>query len=994
MTAKRYQVTSRQGSLWHRWDPHIHAPGTILNNQFGPDAWKSYLERISAIDPPIRALGITDYYDLGTYEVARAAWERGDLPGVALLFPNVELRLDIGTGRGKPVNVHLLVCPDQPDHVEQTRRHLRQLTFHAHDQRFTCDHADLTRLGRLTDQSITNDQKALAKGAEQFKVSLADLKSLFSQNMWMHDNVLIAVAAGSSDGTSGLKNDDSMATLRGEIERISHIIFSGQPKQREFWLGRGSDSADQIRRRMGGLKPCLHGSDAHQLDRVGQPDENRRCWLKGDLTFETLRQACLEPEERVFIGEEPPIAPRRSYVIDNVTLIGAPWAATSEIPLNPGLVAIVGARGSGKTALADIIAAGSHAIAQHISPRSFLARAQPLLRDGLAMVEWEDHDITEARLAEAVSVETDEGPRVQYLSQQFVETLCSAEGMTDALLEEVERVVFEAHPYEDRLGTTDFQALLSVRAMRPRSKRQQSQQALAATTSEIAMERELQAMLPSLQRRRGELAAVIAKDEGDRIAVISRGATERAARYQAVAARVEARRGQINELKRRHQSLIALQDEATEMQVRRASADLLQLRGRYANAGLSDAQWQSFRMDYVGDVQAVLDQSIGVVLAEIGRLEGPPQPPLPDPVPENSLLPDNIDQDSLPLSLLDREAARLRALIGLDAARAQELRRLTEKIERQRVALTALDVDIAKAQGADERMRVAATERSRNYERVFEALIEEQHELQALYSPMKSRLEGEKGALAKLSFSVRRLADVQTWALRGEAELDLRKAGKFRGHGSLQQIAEDYLRSAWETGTAEQVAHAMRQFVDQFTQTIFDHAPVAQSDINEFRAWQSRVGAWLYSTDHVRISYQIEYDEVAIEQLSPGTRGIVLLLLYLALDRDDVRPLIIDQPEENLDPKSVNDELVERFRRGRGRRQVIMITHNANLVVNADVDQVIVASAGPHVVGQLPSISYRSGGLEDPDIRREVCGILEGGEAAFLERARRLRVKM
>ena len=101
-----------------------------------------------------------------------------------------------------------------------------------------------------------------------------------------------------------------------------------------------------------------------------------------------------------------------------------------------------------------------------------------------------------------------------------------------------------------------------------------------------------------------------------------------------------------------------------------------------------------------------------------------------------------------------------------------------------------------------------------------------------------------------------------------------------------------------------------------------------------------------------------------IEQLSPGTRGIVLLLLYLAIDRDHDRPLIIDQPEENLDPKSIFDELVERFRRAKLRRQIIIVTHNANLVVNADADQVIIATCGPHRPGELPEISYESGGSE------------------------------
>jgi hypothetical protein len=67
---------------------------------------------------------------------------------------------------------------------------------------------------------------------------------------------------------------------------------------------------------------------------------------------------------------------------------------------------------------------------------------------------------------------------------------------------------------------------------------------------------------------------------------------------------------------------------------------------------------------------------------------------------------------------------------------------------------------------------------------------------------------------------------------------------------------------------------------------------------------------------------------------------------------------------------------------------------NSNLIVNTDADQVIVATCGPHRPGHLPEISYESGGLENPYIRKHVCEILEGGEEAFRERARRLRVRM
>src|SRR6185436_2503488 len=109
---------------------------------------------------------------------------------------------------------------------------------------------------------------------------------------------------------------------------------------------------------------------------------------------------------------------------------------------------------------------------------------------------------------------------------------------------------------------------------------------------------------------------------------------------------------------------------------------------------------------------------------------------------------------------------------------------------------------------------------------------------------------------------------------------------------------------------------------------------------------------------HISIRYGIDYDDVDIRKLSPGTRGIVLLLLYLALDDNDNRPLVIDQPEENLDPKSVFDELVHLFIEAKAHRQVIMVTHNANLVINTDADQIIIAHASPAADGGLPSFSY------------------------------------
>ena len=152
----------------------------------------------------------------------------------------------------------------------------------------------------------------------------------------------------------------------------------------------GSASADvtveELRARYDGCKPCLHGSDSHDQESVGQPVDNRFSWIKGALEFDALRQACIDPEGRAYVGEQPPRSAMPSQVISHVRIDNADWATTPDIPLNPGLVAIIGARGSGKTALADVIAAGCDAISpsgwdadENISP-SFLARARTLDR--------------------------------------------------------------------------------------------------------------------------------------------------------------------------------------------------------------------------------------------------------------------------------------------------------------------------------------------------------------------------------------------------------------------------------------------------------------------------------------------------------------------------------------------------------------------------------------------------------------------------------------
>ena len=214
------EINDPRGSRWNRWDPHIHTPETILNDQYaGTDPWDEFLRRVESSNPPIRALGITDYFSVETYVKTLQFKAAGRLPSVGLIFPNIEMRYGIGTGRGAPINVHLLVCPVDSDHVEQIRRFLRSLTFDAFGESYRCESSDLMRLGKAHDPTVTSDKQALAAGVTQFKINPDLLRAEWKRSTWIQENVLIAVAAGSGDGTSGLQTaDSSLATPRGTPE--------------------------------------------------------------------------------------------------------------------------------------------------------------------------------------------------------------------------------------------------------------------------------------------------------------------------------------------------------------------------------------------------------------------------------------------------------------------------------------------------------------------------------------------------------------------------------------------------------------------------------------------------------------------------------------------------------------------------------------------------------------------------------------------------------
>ena len=972
-----------RGAQWHRWEPHIHAPGTVLDDGY-QGRWDLYLDKLEASLPPFRAIGVTDYCITKSYERLKAKKDQGRLKDCDLLFPNIELRLNTGTVKGNFVNIHLLVSPEDANHIAELNRFLGRLSFTAFDDTFTCTPIELIRLGRRAHPEEIDEEAALRHGCSQFKISLDNLLDAYRRIEWARDNILIAVS-GNADGSSGVKGAAD-ATLRQEIEKAAHVIFASSQKQREFWLGYGAASVSELRERYGGQKPCLWGCDAHDLSRVGRPAENRSCWIKGVPTFDALRQVCIDPR-RAYIGTAPPAPGIASQIIDQVFVEGASWLKTPTVALNSGLVAVIGARGSGKTALVDMIAAGCDSYVESEEHPSFLARAWEHLSGSRVSLHWLREDVMSRSLDNPVNESWDAYPRARYLSQQFVEELCSFQGIP-ALIKEIERVIFDAHPSLERDGAVDFEELREQRAVQYSVARAQEEAALATLSDQIGIEIEKARQVLALKMQINEKTKLIDRYKLDRTNLLPKDANNTGARLQALVAAAEKVRGYLRNFANQQASLGSLKLEVQDLRQNRAPETLRSMKERYQLIRLDSTAWDSFLLEYSGDVDEIVATKSNELKAAAMSWKGT----IPTGDGSGAFLSETADLDRSPLAVLEAEIKRLEKLVAADKEAADRISAISQRIAEETIALERLKEKLVDCAGAQERAKSLMKDREKSYERVFDAIDAEERVLKDLYGPLLRRLEESKGTLAKLSFAVKRVADVAKWAKRGEEYLFDLRGGPFKGIGSLEKEANRMLKAAWTSGDAREVSKAMSGFRTKHEAALLDRAPYPHTDKSNYHTWSRRFTQWLYSTEHISIEYGIRYDGIDIQKLSPGTRGIVLLLLYLALDYADDRPLIIDQPEENLDPKSVYDELVPLFVEAKRTRQVIMVTHNANLVVNTDADQIIIAEVGTHIAGGLPPITYRSGGLDEAPIRKMVCDTLEGGELAFKDRARRLRI--
>jgi energy-coupling factor transporter ATP-binding protein EcfA2 len=286
------------------------------------------------------------------------------------------------------------------------------------------------------------------------------------------------------------------------------ILGSSNRKQAEFFLWKDSKYTDgDYRAWFGKRKPCIKGSDSHSVnEEIGRlKDHNSQpvdkyCWIKADPTFQGLRQIINEPEDRIYIGEIPPklqeVRDNATRYVDYIEIRKSAGADTSDtwfackVPLNTDMVAIIGNKGSGKSALADILAlaGNTHCDPQHFS---FLHKTRFCDRNGRLAKQFEVRSVWVDGTESTVSLNAKPNPnsveQVRYIPQTYLEKVCTETepGQQSEFQSELRKVIFSHISEADRLGKETLDELIEFKTEELKGQIDNARREIARVNSEI-----------------------------------------------------------------------------------------------------------------------------------------------------------------------------------------------------------------------------------------------------------------------------------------------------------------------------------------------------------------------------------------------------------------------------------------------------------------------------------------------------------------------------
>ena len=1016
-----------RGSEWRKWDLQVHTPFSALNNGFGGEL-APYAKELfeAAIAKRVAAIGVTDYFSIEGYKRLftlrsdGAAFdtllgpEQAKVARDILLLPNIEFRTSvIVTRTGRPdsrVNFHVLFSDELlPETIEE--HFLRELKFTAQaspadpDERWSCTEANLANLGATLkkDHPEFRNRSNVHIGMLNAVISHEDVTDVLEgQRSRFRDKYLIITPAD-EDLSKVSWNGQAHLTRKLFLQK-SHFLFASNANTRAFGLGLTHPSEGAYLEEFKTKKACVHGSDAHDYDHLFEPDEARYLWVKADPTFEGLRQLLHEPADRVFIGKIPPDletkSTRLTRIIDSVDITRAPFATTPEtwfdshLPLNPSLVAVIGNKGSGKSALADVVAL----LGNTRRARSFAFLREERFRDPRqnkakqfqASLSWAD-GTSSGPQSLATDPPREAVEKVKYVPQNYLEEICNEVGLgsQSRFYRELQEVIFSHVPPAERLGFHTLDELLAHRGEEVNKGLTQLIAELSDTNRGLAaLEQQLtprhrRALELQLVEKRRELEAldqsrpapVVKPDEDPASLAQSRQAASRLealhVEQDALHAAIEALTNTDITLAKKAAAVDRLLTKLRNLQ-RHVEASLLEAAPDLIEAGVTHDQ--IIRFEVLPSPLDELRESIQQERAEV-------QANL-DPLAESGTARRATDVDQQIAALRESLSAPQRAYEEYSTTlRAWELKRegvvgtkdKTGSIRMLEATLSALD-SLPRQILSHKRIR----------RRKALELLREKQRLRSYYEAYYGAVQKFLGKHPLAETGILRVTFDVSMVEAGFADVFLEKVNQ-RKSGYFAGIEEG--RAAVKAVTEATNWNSAKDCI-RFAEGIIERL---ESGVDEDRGIQDQLiqgqsvqGLYdlVFSFGYVTPIYRLTWDGKGLEQLSPGERGNLLLIFYLLVDRDDI-PLVIDQPEENLDNQTVVRTLVPCIRDAKRRRQIMMVTHNPNLAVVCDAEQVIYAEIRKDMSN---AVSYMSGSIEDLGTNQKVVDVLEGTRPAFDQR--------
>lgn len=984
------------GSTWKRWDLHLHAPGTKLSDSYGgadEQSLKRYVDELEASN--VQAFGITDYFSFDSYFAVLNAYREHHPKGEKFFVPNIEFRLtETVSSDGRNVHTHVLIDPNIAT-LGKVGTLLSDL--HTHQTR------DGARV-RCQDLASKEDY-------EQATVSIADLKSALKK-VFPDEIAYIVVTAANNDGLRGVdsKSPRSMS-ISDELDKASDAFFGSSKNTGHFLKSDRYEDGSLSHR-----KPVYSGSDAHSFEDLarlsGDEAGFESTWIKADLTFRGLRQTLFEPKGRVHIGERPAVLERldqdatrfiaRLKVDQRSGYSGnyGSWFKNVDIPFNPELTAIIGNKGSGKSAIADIIGLlGESKQFAHFSFLTDETRNRKFRQKGYAEnfvgeLTWASGARPSKRLND--DVDTLKPEAVKYLPQNYFESLTN-EIEVKAFRRKIEEVVFSHVEESDRMGKSTFAELEELKTINSKSD-------ISALKVRL---RELNIEILDLEHKADPATKIRLNEElnqkREEYRVLEKSKPKEEPRPESETPEQQAGTRLIEET-RRTQEAIEERGKAAVERVATLKSNLVEL-GTLLEAvatlssqvkrGKEELRTICEKFDF--DIDSIvsyridsqpIENKIAAFKAVVKALELASESPI------------SVDTDLSAISSVpDLRAAyqflaeKIKSLQETMSAPQRRYQRYVQALSDVQSKMTAImgeeenpkpgtikDLE-RRIRYIDEDLRAKLEDRYKDRKEISRSIFEAKTKVRTFYEALKISVEDRLATINSDAFMV--TIDASFVPSHDFAKdfldfLNQAASGPFRGTAQGQaELATRMADVNWND------VESILSFVDRVIED------VAKAEISKQVTDVKRFYDLLFSFEYFDARYELRLGGKNLNELSPGEKGLLLLVFYLHLDMEKT-PLIIDQPEDNLDNDSIFTVLASCIREAKKTRQVFLVTHNPNLAVGADAEQILYVSLDKAAGYKF---TYESGAIENPHINDAIVKILEGSKPAFVQRRLAYQIK-